>query len=153
MVPGDGEETVRKILVVDDSEDVRQFMLHLLVDCGYEVVAVPSARRAGEELGSAGFDLIILDLMLPDAHGFELIRAIRAADEEAKIIVVSGYAGCLEQRRLTEMGVKRVLTKPFKTTTLLETAHKLTGRQQELRKLWAEIGAESTESDSIYLSS
>ncbi len=81
---------------------------------------------------------MLLDLVIPDIAGVELIRRIRETNAALNIVVVSGYAGCLEQRRLSEMGVRRVMSKPFKTVDLLEAAHALTGRPRALMELWGQ---------------
>jgi len=125
----------KKVLVVDDNEDVRCFLVELMRESGYDAISAPDGNQALRLVYQTSFDLVILDLVMPDCSGHQLIPQILAIDEGISIVVVSGYAGCLEQRSLKEMGVKRVLTKPFKSERLLEIAHILTGRERALDRL------------------
>ncbi len=134
----DAENQRKRVLVVDDSEDLRVFMRLLLVEHGYDVVVASTGAQALELLREDAFDLLLLDLVIPDIAGVELIGRIRETNAALNIVVVSGYAGCLEQRRLSEMGVRRVMPKPFKTVDVLEAAHALTGRPRALMELWGQ---------------
>ncbi len=125
----------KRVLVVDDNQDIRAFLIDLLRDSGYEATAATTGDEALRCLSGVAFDLLIIDLVMPDCCGQDLITEIQAIYPSVNIVVVSGYAGCLEQRRLKEMGVKRILTKPFKPERLLEVAHILTGRAEALNKL------------------
>jgi CheY-like chemotaxis protein len=129
-------EPARKVLIIDDNEDLRYLMQSLLREAGYDVVTAENGEQALQAAGRFSFDLFILDLRLPDIGGFELIERLREELPGAAIVVVSGYAGCLEQRRLGEMGVARVLGKPFRANRLLESVHALTGRPGALTRLW-----------------
>jgi DNA-binding response OmpR family regulator len=124
-----------RILVVDASEDVRVLMITVLRESGYEAVGAGSGSEALSFLRRAGFDLVILDLVMPDISGHDLIPLVRESAQGVDLLVVSGYAGCLEQSRLAELGVTRVLSKPFKTQRLLEAVEALTGRAEARRDL------------------
>lgn len=133
----DAQNVRKRVLVVDDSEELRVFMRLLLVEHGYDVVVASTGAQALELLREDAFDLLLIDLVIPGVAGVELIGQIRETNPALNIIVVSSYAGCLEQSRLSEMGVRRVMSKPFKTVELLEAAHALTGRPQALAELRA----------------
>lgn len=121
-------ESPFRILVVDGSEDVRQFLCRLLLDCGYETATAGTGAEACSRMDQARFELVILDTVLPDVRGSELIGRIRRDHPRAAMVVVSGCAGCLERPRLAEMGVSRVLSKPFKPAALLDAVEALSGR-------------------------
>jgi DNA-binding response OmpR family regulator len=131
------QPTPRRVLVVDDSDDVRGFLRALLRDNGYDVVTAGSGHQALNYLRRAAFDLVILDLVMPDADGRSLVPTVREIDKTVKIIVVAGAAGCLEQSRLAKLGVRHVLPKPFKSHKLLAAAHALTGRGDLHAGRWA----------------
>jgi DNA-binding response OmpR family regulator len=114
-----------RVLVVDGSEDARQLLRQVLLDEGFDVSAAGSAAEAQALMGLAGFDLVVLELMLPDARGPELVAGVHEMQPGAAVLVLSAYAGCLEQRRLAELGVGRVLGKPFKAETLIESVRAL----------------------------
>jgi CheY-like chemotaxis protein len=120
-------EAPARILIADDNHDVRDFLRETLREEGYDAVAVSSAGEALAAAVDARFDIVILDMMLPDGGGPQLIAQLRERAPRLKMVVVSGQAGCLEHRRLADLGVSRVLGKPFKTTQLLQALDVLTG--------------------------
>jgi two-component system KDP operon response regulator KdpE len=113
------------VLVVDGSEDVRRLLRGLLRSEGFDVVDAGSLAGACSLMGKASFNLVVLDIILPDARGPELVESVRRMQPKAAVLVVSACAGCLEQRRLAGMGVGRVLAKPFKTAALLSSVRTL----------------------------
>lgn len=66
-----------KLLVVEDNETILLGLEYLLREEGYEVVSVSNYRKAEELLGQDVFDLILLDITLPDGDGYELCRKIK----------------------------------------------------------------------------
>src|SRR4051794_3179403 len=77
-----------KILVVDDEPPIRKLLRLGLRTQGYEVMEAPTGKASLELLAEKA-DLIILDLGLPDIHGLELLRMIRARTENVPIVVLS----------------------------------------------------------------
>ncbi len=123
----------KRILVVDNSPEVRSFILTVLRQNGYEALGAGSGSEALSVLERTSFDLVILDLVMPDISGHDLVPLLRESDQGVGLLVVSGYAGCLERSRLRELGVTRVLTKPFKTSMLLEAVGDVSGRPEAPR--------------------
>ena len=68
----------KKILVVEDEEDFRSILVHLLQREGYAVVAAPNGEEGLKAYGGEAPDLVLLDVHLPDMTGFEVCRKIRA---------------------------------------------------------------------------
>jgi DNA-binding response OmpR family regulator len=66
------------ILVVDDDPDVQTFICGVFSEVGYDVTGVPTARRAVAAARDQSFDLIIIDLSLPDGDGLDVIRQIHS---------------------------------------------------------------------------
>jgi len=124
-------DSIRRVLLVDDDEDVLYLLAWAFVDNGYEVAAVDTGARALEMLTCASFDALVTDLRLPDMNGDEVIRQMRDRGMAIPTVVISGYAGCLEASRLRELGVGEVLPKPFRIPTLL----------QQVRALSAVVGS------------
>lgn len=79
------------ILVVDDNSKDRLAFRLLLESGGYSVVECTSGREAQAALEAAVFDLMTLDLSMPDGDGFEVLRVVRRRHPELKIVVVSGF--------------------------------------------------------------
>ena len=86
---------VRDVLVVDDEEDVREFLRSLLEDHGYTVRLAADGLEAMQLVQQAAPDLILLDLMMPQETGTGLYRKLRERRElkAIPVIVISGLAG------------------------------------------------------------
>jgi CheY-like chemotaxis protein len=79
------------ILVVDDNSDHRKGFRILLESGGYSVFECNSGKEALKALEKTNFDLMTLDLSMPDVDGFDVLRAVRSKHPELKIVVVSGF--------------------------------------------------------------
>ena len=84
---------IARVLVVDDDEAVRTFVARSLHEAGYEVVSAPTGREALRIVdGERGFDVYVLDVMMPGMTGDELGRLVRSRDPDAKILYFTGFA-------------------------------------------------------------
>jgi CheY-like chemotaxis protein len=117
--------SIQKILIVDDEEDIRNILRRQFAGLGHEVEIAGSAAEALEALGRDSFDAILLDLHMPNGSGTELLGRVKGAAPGAAVVVLTGYAGCLERRRLAAMGASEVLSKPVATEILLDTLGRL----------------------------
>ena len=132
-VPKSAPERPRRLLLVDDSEELRDLMVWTFVDAGYEVASADTGARGLEMALGGEFDCLLLDLRLPDMSGLELLERLRASGSEVPALVLSGYAGCLESSRLKELGVGRVLPKPARLAVLVEEVGRLTNEKEPAR--------------------
>ncbi len=105
------------ILSVDDDENLQLVVGQYLEDDGYRVVKAGSGKDLQEKLPHCGADVVLLDLVLPDAEGFSLIKDIRQASN-AFIIIVSGKSDTTEKIVGLEMGADDYITKPFEMREL-----------------------------------
>jgi CheY-like chemotaxis protein len=106
------------VLVVDDDSDCRELVTELLDRNGYAARGVGSGREALRAI-DAGFepDAVVLDLMMPEMNGWDLLDAMRRRPALAHTPVVVISAACDAQRAPIE--ANRVLSKPFRLQTLL----------------------------------
>ena len=86
----------------------------------YKAVAVESGEKALEELNKQSFDLIFLDLLLPDMSGVDVLSAIRQRDIDAAIVIITGYADDPMADEALSMGPQFLLRKPFKVSEIIE---------------------------------
>lgn len=107
----------RTILSVDDDENLQIVIGQYLEDDGYKVVNAGDAASALEKVAAMDFDVILLDLVLPDGEGLTLIPQFRNLTS-AGIIVVSGKSDTTEKIICLEMGADDYLTKPFEMREL-----------------------------------
>ena len=117
-----------RVLVVDDDPDSRVAMVVLLKQAGLSVVAAASAREALAALKIAGFDLAIIDIVLPDVRGDELLPQLRTFDRSTgklPAIAVTGYGSHQNQERIRRAGFEAYFVKPADSGRLLDTISRL----------------------------
>jgi DNA-binding response OmpR family regulator len=111
-----------RILVVEDDPSIRMGLEDTLTAKGYEVEAVGRGADGAERAQSGRFDLVVLDVMLPDIDGFEVCRRIRGARGAARkvpVIMLSARGAELDRVRGLELGADDYVTKPFSLMELL----------------------------------
>jgi DNA-binding NtrC family response regulator len=101
------------VLVVDDEESVRTFLSELLGNAGYQVRCASSGPQALEMLAGGSFDAVLLDVVMPEMSGLEVLRRYRASGGTAPVIVLSALAGADDAVRAMKMGASDYLSKPF----------------------------------------
>ncbi|MGA3310460.1 MAG: response regulator transcription factor [Xanthobacteraceae bacterium] len=107
-----------RVLVVDDEPPIRKLLRMGLTAQGYQTLEAPNGKAALELLSEAP-DLIILDLGLPDTHGHELLRTIRARNESVPIVVLSSRGDEAGKVQALDLGADDYVTKPFGMDELL----------------------------------
>jgi two-component system sensor histidine kinase/response regulator len=107
------------ILVVDDEPGIRIGCRRALEPAGYRVDEAGSFKQGQEKLASAIYDLILLDVMLPDGRGIDLLPDIVAKDPETVTIIVTGYATVEMAVSAIKRGAYDFLSKPFTSDLLL----------------------------------
>jgi PAS domain S-box-containing protein len=114
--PDSMEKNTEHILIVDDEELLRETLAEYLTESGYSVFTASNGREAMDLFVQhhALIDLVVTDLGMPEMGGEELYRQLRKIDANAKVLVSSGYLDGTTKNDLLEMGIKDVLTKPFK---------------------------------------
>jgi CheY-like chemotaxis protein len=102
-----------KILVVDDSEEVREVLRELLSRHGYTVVTCPDGESGLVELESRTFDLVMLDLGLPGISGLEVANRLKPRWPNTQVALMTGYGDRMGPEDAQAKGVDFVLAKPF----------------------------------------
>ena len=112
----------RKILVVDDEQDIRSFMTTLLEDNGYEVRTAGKGHEAFAAVQEDRPDLVLLDLQMPEGTGTDFYRKMHSKKElqDIPVIVISGVAG----RKVAVSKSVVVLDKPLDEKLVLEEIKK-----------------------------
>src|SRR3954462_12087485 len=100
------------VLVVDDDGHIREVMRFALEKAGYRVSEAPDGSRAFELLKAGSFDLIVLDIVMPEDDGLTLCRKIRGEQSRVPIIFVSSRDEELDRVLGLELGADDYLTKP-----------------------------------------
>lgn len=125
----------RRILVVEDDEDIAGLMAHQLERSGYETNLLHTGRDVVETLRTDRPDLLLLDLMLPGQSGLEICRAIRADPRIAAIPVIMVTAKTEESDRVVglELGGDDYITKPFSPKELVARVGAVLRRTERTR--------------------
>ncbi|WP_462171429.1 hybrid sensor histidine kinase/response regulator [Pseudoalteromonas xiamenensis] len=103
-------ETIKRVLVVEDDEDSRKLLERLLNAMGLNVQGVGSAKHCKETLSLKSWDLVLMDIGLPDENGLDLATQLRLQYPNMRIAITSGYEP--DKAELEKLGIEHVLLKP-----------------------------------------
>jgi len=103
---------MKKVLIIEDDSDIAELERDYLQLNGYHAEIVQDGETGLKKALSGRFDIIVVDLMLPGKHGFEIIREIRKR-HEIPIVVVSAKNEDIDKIRGLDIGADDYLTKPF----------------------------------------
>jgi len=123
----------KRILVVDDEERIVRFIRLNLEQDGFLVVDAFTGRQAMEKLRQALPDLILLDVMLPDLDGFEVLRMIRE-NHDVPIIMLTAKTEEDDRVRGLELGADDYVTKPFSPRELVSRVRAVLRRTEKSRE-------------------
>jgi CheY-like chemotaxis protein len=116
----------RRILVVDDEEDIRQLVSRILQETGFQADLASDGREAIERMTSVRPDLVILDLMMPEVDGWAVLAHARRMPHPPLVLVMTARADHEVLQRATREGASAVISKPFRFHELVATCHGLT---------------------------
>lgn len=118
------------ILIVDDEPDVRSAFERFLKLSGFDVTACSCARDAELAALEGTFEVMIVDLNLPDGTGLELAERLRARHCSAKLIVLTGDPSPETQRLSRELEIARYLKKPVRASVLIDVVKEVLAEKQ-----------------------
>ena len=130
------------ILIVDDEESQRTLLAGFLDKKGHEVSTASSGKEAIEINSTTGFDLIVMDLKMPEIDGIETMRRMREIDPETYYVILTGYGTVESAVQAMKHGAYDYLNKPVNLDELELIIDRIHGEQnihQELEILRAEI--------------
>ena len=108
-----------KILIVEDDASLREIINRALVAEGYVVETASTFFEADSKLAGYSYDCILLDVMLPDGSGLELLEHLRALGKRENVIIISARDSVEDKVTGLEFGADDYLPKPFHTAELL----------------------------------
>jgi heavy metal response regulator len=119
-----------RILVVEDEKRIADFLTRGLQGAGYAVDPAPDGATALNLAGATDYDLVILDLMLPDLDGLKVLERIRARKSGPPVLILSARGAVDDRVKGLETGADDYLTKPFAFVELLARVRALLRRGQ-----------------------
>jgi twitching motility two-component system response regulator PilG len=118
----------QRVLIVEDEENLHKLETILLIVKGFEVSAVSTGNDALEKLcGDETFDIILLDITLPDIDGYEICRRIKEHPRHAgtPVVMLTARKSTKDQGLGTTCGADAYLTKPFKSAMIIDVIERL----------------------------
>ena len=106
------EELVR-ILVVDDEQLVRDLLVSFLSSLGFVVETAQDGVEGMDKYLEGNFDLVLTDLSMPNMDGLELLKELREIDDEAVVLIITGYPTIGTAVEAIKQGAADYITKPF----------------------------------------
>ena len=124
-----------KLLIIDDEKDIRDSLKDILIDEGYEIHLAENALEAKKIKLSQTFDLILLDIWMPDIDGLSLLKEWASNNEiNCPIIMMSGHGTIDTAIEATKIGATDFLEKPISLQKLLKTISSALKNSVELKK-------------------
>jgi two-component system response regulator HydG len=115
------------VMVVDDDHELCDSLWDLLRERGYRICVTHDATGAAERLEERAHRVVLIDMKLPKGHGGDVFRAVRAANPDARTVIITGHRGEVEEQvtQLLSEGADAVCYKPFDVANLLATVRSL----------------------------
>jgi CheY-like chemotaxis protein len=113
------------ILIVDDNSQILRFFKKALENHGYSVTALSSSTKALSVVQSGTFDLMILDLSMPELDGFEVLKSVHSVLPDLKVLVISGFMDESLLSAAESCGAAATLAKPVPPKALVDAVQKL----------------------------
>lgn len=114
-----------KILVIDDSDFVREFISDSLIEAGFEVVQAENGRRGLELFQSSAPDCVLLDVLMPDIDGLEVLKQIRLSDQETPVLLMTGDDPGWARRKCEDYGANGFLSKALYADKIVESVEEV----------------------------
>ena len=129
-----------KILIVEDDASLREIIHRALVAEGYVVETASTFFEADSKLAGYSYDCILLDVMLPDGSGLDLLEHLRALGKRENVIIISARDSVEDKVTGLEFGADDYLPKPFHTAELLARVKSVLRRGRTAGELSINLG-------------
>ncbi len=109
----------KRILIIEDEPNIVESLSFLLEREGYSVFAVDDGAIAVDKVHEIQPNLVILDVMLPNRSGFDILREIKEKGSLPKVLMLTAKGQAKDRSNAEEIGVDRFMTKPFANAEIL----------------------------------
>ncbi|MBN8933170.1 MAG: response regulator [Rhizobium pusense] len=115
----------QKILLAEDDNDMRRFLVKALEKAGYKVSSFDNGASAYDRLREEPFSLLLTDIVMPEMDGIELARRATELDPDLKVMIITGFAAVALNADSKAPKDAKVLSKPFHLRDLVDEVNKL----------------------------
>src|SRR3954469_9833282 len=119
-----------KVLVIDDEMDIREGLQMLLESEGYAVELAHNGTEGLQKLEGHAYDLVLLDLMMPDISGMEVLSRARERDTETPIFMITAYGSVEAAGRALKLGANDYFSKPWDNEKLIIEIERMIARRR-----------------------
>ncbi|MBI5646931.1 MAG: sigma-54-dependent Fis family transcriptional regulator [Ignavibacteriae bacterium] len=123
----------KRILIVEDEQDIRDAIAMLLTDAGYTVAAVDSGEEALAQLSTTDYDVVLSDIRMPGIDGLELLRRVRDWFPQTTVMIMTAYASVDTAVQALRSGAYDYIIKPIEIEELLNRLRHLFRHREALR--------------------
>ncbi|KKX30475.1 MULTISPECIES: response regulator [unclassified Rhizobium] len=116
---------MQKILLAEDDNDMRRFLVKALEKAGYNVASFDNGASAYDRLREEPFSLLLTDIVMPEMDGIELARRATELDPDLKVMFITGFAAVALNSDSKAPKDAKVLSKPFHLRDLVDEVNKL----------------------------
>ena len=127
-------DSVRKLLVIDDEENMRHMLTAILSRHGYELELAANAKEGLTLLREKKFDFVLCDIKMPVMDGMEFLRRVAQVEHDATIIMMSAYGSVDSAIEAMQLGAYDYISKPFKAEEILLVLKKAQERERLQRE-------------------
>lgn len=114
-----------KILLAEDDNDMRRFLVKALQKAGYDVVSFDNGLSAYERLREEPFSLLLTDIVMPEMDGIELARKATELDPDIKVMFITGFAAVALNPDSRAPRDAKILSKPFHLRQLVDQVEQM----------------------------
>ncbi len=109
---------MKKILIVDDEEFIVENLIRIFKKENYNIDVANNGKEAIDKCISQSYDVVLLDLNLPDIDGIEVLKRLKEIDENILVIIITGYASIESAVKAIKLGAYEYIKKPFKADAI-----------------------------------
>lgn len=122
---------MKKILIADDDLSIRTALNEALVEEGYEVITVGTGGEALKIALEKKLDLLILDIKMPDIHGVDVLKRLRAKDKTLPVIILTAFPAMEKDMEIQLGKISAFISKPFDLEDVKNTVRGIVGKETE----------------------
>lgn len=122
-----------RVLVVDDDREICDFMETFLAKDGIEVKTLSAPNDVADEVKNGGYHLVVLDLMMPELDGVQVLQRIRKVDTDVAVVIFTGYPSLESAVQSMKLDAVDYLKKPFDPDEFREVVDRVMRKKGLLR--------------------